>query len=259
MPHLAVDKEDRLYYRLIAGDSKKPYLVYLHEGLGCTAMWKDFPELLCQVTGCPGLVYDRLGYGKSSSQQAGRTIHYLHRYALTELPTLLKEIIPEKPWIIIGHSDGGSIGLIAGAERPPLLQAVITEAAHVFVDAKTIAGIKQATAARDKGLLKGLAKYHGDKAATLFEAWSKTWLSPWFTHWNIEYLLPSITVPLLIIQGRDDQYGTLAQARSIAAGSSGYSDLLLLEDCAHIPHVEARSVVLASMTDFIDKIVAKRF
>ena len=252
MPHLTIDKEYRLHYQLIAGDRTKPYLVYLHEGLGCVAMWHDFPELLCRATGCPGLVYDRLGHGKSSPLHATRTVHYLHRYALNELPRLLENIIPETPYILIGHSDGGSISLIAGAEHPPLLKGIITEAAHVFVDAKTIAGIKQATAAREKGQLRGLSKYHGDKADTIFEAWWKTWLSPWFKHWNIEYLLPSVTAPLLVIQGRDDQYGTLAQASSIATQSSGSTHLEIIDNCAHTPHVEAQPVVLTLMRTFIN-------
>jgi pimeloyl-ACP methyl ester carboxylesterase len=257
LPFLKIEKNHRLHYQLIEGDRKLPYLVYLHEGLGCVAMWSDFPELLCRITGCPGLVYDRLGYGKSSPAHTARKIHYLHRYALIELPTLLENIIPGKPYILIGHSDGGSIGLIAGAERPPFLQAIITEAAHVFVDAETIAGITIANEAWDKGKLRGLSKYHGDKTDSIFKAWSETWLSDWFKHWNIAYLLPSITAPLLVIQGRNDQYGTLAQANSIAAKSAGYTHLQIIENCAHIPHLEAQSAVLVSMSDFINKIARK--
>ncbi len=253
MPHLTIDKEYRLHYQLIAGDRKKPYLVFLHEGLGCVAMWKDFPQLLCQDTGCPGLVYDRLGYGQSSSLQTVRTIHYLHRYALTELPTLLEKIIPQTPCILIGHSDGGSIALITGAERPPLLQAIITEAAHVFVDAETIAGIHVARRAWDKGKLAGLTKYHGDKTERIFKAWSDTWLSDWFNHWNIEYLLPSVLAPLLVIQGRDDQYGTTAQAQTIARQCAGCTHLEIIEKCGHTPHQEARSTVLEMMSGFINR------
>lgn len=258
MAYLKIGKNHRLHYQLIAGDRNKPYLVYLHEGLGCGAMWNDFPELLCRATGCPGLVYDRLGYGKSSPLHERRTIHYLHHYALQELPKLLENIIPEISYILIGHSDGGSISLIFGAERPPLLKGIITEAAHVFVDTETVAGIEIATEAWDKGKLKGLAKYHGDKTGTIFKAWSETWLSPWFKHWNIEYLLPSVEAPLLVIQGRNDQYGTTAQANSIVTKSAGYTHLEIVEDCAHIPHLEAQPVVLASMSAFLNKIVQSK-
>ena len=214
-------------------------------------MWGDFPELLCRTTGCPGLIYDRLGYGKSSPLSHTPTVHYLHEYALQELPRLLERVLPDSPFILIGHSDGGSIGLIFGAERPSLLKGIITEAAHVFVDQKTITGIRMISEAWAKGKLKGLKKYHGDKTDALFKAWSETWLSKWFNSWNIEYLLPSIDVPLLVIQGSEDQYGSRQQATSIASKTSGDSELSIIEDCRHIPHLEKQHVVLALMADFI--------
>ena len=231
-----------------------PYLVYLHEGLGCTAMWSDFPELLCRTTGCPGLIYDRLGYGKSSPLNHTRTVHYLHTYALKELPKLLETVIPTTSFILIGHSDGGSISLIFGAERPPFLKGIITEAVHVFVDTETIVGIKMADDAWNSGKLRGLSQYHGDKTETLFKAWSETWLSSWFKHWNIEYLLPSVEVPLLAIQGDNDQYGSIDQVNAIASACSGYVHFEIVKNCSHIPHLEAQSVVLKLMSDFITQI-----
>ena len=111
MPELNIDENHSLNYNLIHGVKGKPYLVFLHEGLGCEAMWEDFPELLCKTTGCPGLIYDRLGYGRSSPLHRAYTVHYMHDYALKELPTLLETVIPDTPFILIGHSDGGSIRL----------------------------------------------------------------------------------------------------------------------------------------------------
>lgn len=251
---MIVDENQTLFYQIIPGYKDLPHLVYLHEGLGCTAMWGKFPEILCGVTGCPGLVYDRAGYGKSTPLPHTRTIHYLHDYGLRELPALLEKVIPDTPFILIGHSDGGSISLIFGAEHPPLLKGIITEAAHVFVDSETINGIKVAVRAWDKGKLTGLIKYHGDKTETMFRAWSETWLTNWFRHWNIEYLLPSIDVPLLAMQGSDDQYASIAQVNSIASKSSGYSHLEIVANCAHIPHLEAQPAVLKLMSDFIAQI-----
>lgn len=251
---LTADTTRRLYYQLIAGDTTLPYLVFLHEGLGCSAMWGDFPAKLCAATGCPGLVYDRLGYGKSSALNQPRTIHYLHEYALCELPELLEKALPNTPYILIGHSDGGSIGLIFAAERPPLLQGLITEAAHIFVEDETLAGIKVANDAWAKGKLKGLSKYHGDKTETLYHAWSATWLSNWFRAWNIEYLLPSIEVPLLVIQGSDDQYASPDHAAGIASKTSGYARVAIVANCAHVPHIEAQAVILQLMADFIAQI-----
>ena len=254
MPELRIDKNHRLYYQLIQGDTTMPYLVFLHEGLGSTGMWREFPERLCKKTGCPGLVYDRLGYGKSSPSNHLRTVHYLHRYALEELPKLIKAVIPQKPFILIGHSDGGSISLIFAAERPSFLQGIITEAAHIFVDNETIAGIQSTKAAWAEGKLRGLVKYHGEKTETLFKAWAETWLTKWFKHWNIEYLLPSIKVPLLVIQGADDQYGSTDQVKTIASKTSGYVQQEIVDKCAHVPHLEAQDLILKLMSDFIARI-----
>ncbi|WDE08254.1 alpha/beta hydrolase [Thalassomonas viridans] len=241
-------------YQLIPGAADKPYLVFLHEGLGCQAMWKGFPELLCRATGHPGLVYDRLGYGLSSGLREPRTLDYMHDYALKELPQVLKQVIPGKAFILIGHSDGGSISLIYGAGQNPLLKGIITEAAHVFVEPETITGIEAADLAWEKGKLKGLAKYHGDKTGPIFKAWSETWLTDWFREWNIEALLPQITTPLLVLQGQEDQYGSAAQVDAIVRLSSGPAEGQMLENCQHTPHLEAQEVVLSLMADFINNL-----
>lgn len=257
MPILKVYDDSYLHYRLIPGDGEKPYLVFLHEGLGCTAMWNGFPDLLCEATGCPGFIYDRRGYGKSSPLKHKRTIHYLHEYALKELPLVLEAVIPERNFILIGHSDGGSISLIYGAEQPLLLTGIITEAAHVFVEPVTIEGIREAEKAWQNGKLKGLAKFHGDKTETIFKAWSETWLANWFKWWNIEYLLPSIEVPVLVIQGQDDQYATEAQVNAIVSRCGGTTDSEMVEHCAHSPHVDAEKAVLNIICSHIARICEK--
>jgi pimeloyl-ACP methyl ester carboxylesterase len=254
LPKLTIDENYSLNYNRIQGEMDKPCLVFLHEGLGCEAMWGSFPELLCKATGCPGLIYDRLGYGNSFPLGRAHTVHYMHEYALTELPKLLETVCPGTAFILIGHSDGGSISLIYGAARPPLLKGIIAEAAHVLVEPETIARIRSADEAWEKGMLKGLTKYHGDKTETIFKAWSTTWLTNWFKYWNIEYLLPSIEVPLLVIQGINDQYGSADQVHSIVSKSSGKAQLEMIENCGHAPHLEAQLVVLELMSSFIAQI-----
>ncbi len=214
-------------------------------------MWHDFPQLLCAATHCPGLIYDRLGHGRSSPLRQPRTIHYLHEHGLQELPMLLGKVIPEKRYFLIGHSDGGSISLIYGAERPPLLQGIITEAAHVFVDTETVRGIAATDILWDQGKLKRLHKYHGDRTETIYKAWSVTWQSSWFNSWNIEYLLPSIKVPLLVIQGADDPYGGDEQVDAILEKFSDNARAERVAKCGHSPHREAQTVVLQHMSDFI--------
>ncbi|MBU1565211.1 MAG: alpha/beta hydrolase [Proteobacteria bacterium] len=254
MSTLHLKSGQEIYYRLISGDENNLYLVFLHEGLGCTAMWKDFPDQLCRMTNCPGLVYDRSGYGKSSPLQHSRTIHYLHDYALGELPEVLEKTLLGKAFVLIGHSDGGSISLIFGAEKSPHLKAIITEAAHVFVEPETLRGIESAVEAYEEGHFRGLFKYHGEKTGGLFQAWATTWLSEWFKSWNIEYLLPSIECPLLILQGSGDQYGTERQVESIVAKSSGIAVPVFVENCGHAPHQEQSERVLQILADYIGQL-----
>lgn len=257
MSRLQLNSDQSIYYELIKGKSDVPYLVFLHEGLGCLQMWQNFPEELCRKTGCPGLLYDRTGYGKSSPLGSDRTVHYLHDYALCELPEVLQAIIPNRDYILIGHSDGGSISLISGAEQSPLLKGIVTEAAHVFVEPETIEGIRAADEAFERDHFKGLYKYHGDKTDNIFKAWSNTWLSNWFKFWNIEYLLPSVQCPLLAIQGKDDQYGTKYQVHSIVSKSSGPSDALFVKNCGHTPHLEQPDLLIEKISEFVTDIVYK--
>lgn len=251
MPLLSLDHGRIIHYESIAAaDARRPRLVFLHEGLGCTAMWGDFPQRLCAATGCPGLVYDRVGYGLSSPLPGPRDARYLHAYALDELPAVLERLVPEGDYALVGHSDGGSIGLIHAATRPPRLRALITEAAHVFVEEVTLAGIRAAVAAYAAGRLRGLARYHGERADAVFRAWHEIWLDEAFRDWNLTALLPEIAVPVLAIQGVDDQYGTPAQVAAIVAGDTRRQPAMIA-DCAHTPHREQAEAVLHLMRDFL--------
>ena len=257
MPYLNISANHNLYYETIDGDKLKPHLVFLHEGLGCTSSWANFPELLCTATGCPGLLYDRLGYGFSSPTSPTRSDEYLCDYAEHELPTVLTKIIPDSEYILVGHSDGGTIALLHGAMRPPRLTGIITEAAHVFVDSQTIAGLKAAKVAWEQGKFRKLYKYHGEKTDEVFNSWVDTWLDPTFRDWNIVHLLPAIEAPLLVLQGKNDQYGMEEQVHAIGNHSSGHSKIGIIDNCGHIPHLEEQQATLQLMTDFVEKICNK--
>jgi pimeloyl-ACP methyl ester carboxylesterase len=255
MSHLALDDCHHIYYERLEGDSTRPWLVFLHEGLGSVAQWHDFPAHLCRRTRCPGLLYDRIGHGKSSPLTCPRTIDYLHQAATDELAKVVESLIPGQRYILVGHSDGGSIGLISGAARSPHLLGIITVAAHVFVEQVSLDGIAHAKEAFAQGKLKkGLARYHGDKTEPLFKAWAETWMSPWFRSWNMTDLLPSIEVPLLVLQGRDDRYGTPFQVDTIVNHSAGPATPLLLEDCGHAPHLEFPELTLDLMSCFVNRL-----
>jgi len=255
MSLVVLDEHRHLFYEQYEGEAERPCLVFLHEGLGCVAQWNDFPQRLCHRTGCPGLVYDRLGHGKSSPLIQPRTIRYLHEAALDELPKVVESLIPGQRFILIGHSDGGSISLIFSAERHRLLLGAITVAAHVFVEQVSLAGIRKAEEVFVQGKLRnGLARYHGKKTEQLFKAWAETWASPSFRSWTIEDLLPSIEVPLLVLQGRDDQYGTATQVEAIVNKSGGPATPLLLEDCGHAPHLDFPELTLDLMSCFVNRL-----
>jgi pimeloyl-ACP methyl ester carboxylesterase len=247
--------ETTIHCHLIPGDTGRPCLVFLHEGLGCVAAWKGFPERLCRRTGCSGLLFDRVGHGRSHPLCAPRGIDYLHRHAREELPAVLKKNIPDQPHICVGHSDGGSIALIYAALQPDHLLGSITAAAHVFVEAETLKGIEATVAAYRAGRLAGLAKYHGQQTDDLVRAWSEIWLSPSFRAWNITALLGTINSPLLAIQGRQDAYGTEAQMDAIVTGLSGPATPLLLDNCGHAPHLERPEAVLNAMATFIETLL----
>jgi pimeloyl-ACP methyl ester carboxylesterase len=234
-----------------ASARRSPTLVFLHEGLGSIAQWRDFPEALVERTGLPALIYDRRGHGGSDPLGVPHTRHYLHDEALEVLPEVLDRCGVGQT-IPIGHSDGGSIALLFASAHPDRVCGAITEAAHVFVEDETITGIRRAGEAWLTTQLKNkLARYHGDKTHALFHAWQDTWLAPEFREWNIEDCLPGVRCPLLVIQGRDDEYATQAQVEAIARQASGPVETLLLPHCAHIPHHQAREPVLEAMTRFV--------
>jgi pimeloyl-ACP methyl ester carboxylesterase len=228
----------------------RPTLVFLHEGLGCIEIWRDFPETLCESLGCSGLVYDRRGYGGSEMFEGPWPVDYLEMESLTYLPALLKECNIEDS-ILIGHSDGGTIALIAAAHSN-IIRGIITEAAHIFVEQITIDGIRRTVKAFETTSSKEkFARYHKEHTETIFYRWADRWLSPEFQKWNIQDILPKITCPALILQGKDDEYGTDAQVMGIADRVSGPVDMKLIPNCGHVPHFQAKDTVLSEMTRFI--------
>lgn len=230
--------------------ARKPALVFLHEGLGSIGQWRDFPSLVCRATGLPALIYDRWGHGKSDPLTGPRKVRYMHDEALRTLPEILNQLGMEKT-ILVGHSDGGSIALIFAAEHPERVSGIVTAAAHVFVEDITIRGIREAVRVFETtNLRERLRPYHGDNTESMFRGWADIWLAPEFRHWNIEAYLPAVTSPVLALQGINDEYGTPAQVNAIVRRVSGPTEGLLIPDCGHIPHHQAREKVLSEVVRF---------
>jgi pimeloyl-ACP methyl ester carboxylesterase len=224
--------------------------VFLHEGLGCLDLWRSVPEALAEGAGRRALVYSRAGYGRSEPATLPRAVDYMHHEGLVVLPGLLLQLGVSRP-VLIGHSDGASIAVIAAGAHAVVPSALVLVAPHVFVEDRSIEGIEAArTTYAESDLRSRMAKYHRDPDAT-FWGWNDVWLSRQFRAWNIEDYLLDITCPILVVQGDADDYGTLAQVEAVAAGSAGVVERVVVAGCGHSPHLERPDVVLPAITEFV--------
>jgi pimeloyl-ACP methyl ester carboxylesterase len=221
-------------------DSNLPTIVFLHEALGSVAQWRDFPKLVAESTPLNVFAFDRLGHGLSDPILKKRDAQYLHHEAWEMTPSVFAHFGIEKP-ILFGHSDGGSIALLYASRFPT--RAIITEAAHVFIEPITLRGIEEALT-RKAFLIDRLKRYHGNKTEDLFSAWADTWLDKSFGNWNIEAFLKDIKCKSLIIQGENDEYGTVEQVLRIEKGIGENAEILMIPNCGHTPHKDAEMVVL---------------
>lgn len=235
--------------RILAPEPKTPELVFLHEGLGSVSHWRDFPVRVAQSTGCPVTVYSRYGNGNSDVLQEPRSVRYMHDEGLFILPDFLPQLKIENP-VLIGHSDGASIAIIhAGAHDR--VRGLILLAPHVFVEDLSVYSIAQAKVAFETtDLPKKLARHHRDATRT-FWGWNDIWLHPDFRSWNIEEYLPKIACPILVIQGLDDQYGTMAQVEAIQRQAGRSVEVLALPDCKHSPQRDQPDATLEAVKNFV--------
>ncbi|HEY9758726.1 MAG TPA: alpha/beta hydrolase [Oculatellaceae cyanobacterium] len=246
-----------LEYRMIRGSNySKPTIVFLHEGLGSIAQWRGFPDNVCSATGCSGLVYNRAGYGNSSPAKLPRTIDFMHQEGQVVLPELLKKFNVQNA-IFVGHSDGGSIALIFAANPTIPVHSMVLIAPHVFVEDITVQSISRAQEEYVRGNLKSrFAKYHPHTDHT-FLSWSNSWLNPEFRKWNIQPFLPEIKIPVLVIQGEQDEFGTFKQVEAIQKECSGAVDVVLIPECGHRPHIEFPETTLACTIRFIQQSLSR--
>jgi pimeloyl-ACP methyl ester carboxylesterase len=236
---------------LEAEKTDAPLMVFLHEGLGSLAMWRDFPQRLCSALGFRGLVYSRPGYGRSTPRPAEEAwdLDFMHRQALEVLPALLEALKIGAPYWLFGHSDGGSIALLHAANVPRSVAGAIVLAPHIVVEDLSVESIAQAKIAYETtDLRQRLARYH-DNVDSAFWGWNRIWLHPPFREWSIEAEIAAIESPLLAVQGLDDEYGTLEQIRGIARRVP-QTQLLELPDCGHSPHRDQPDALVAAVRRF---------
>ncbi len=229
-------------------------IIYLHDSLGSIALWRDFPELIDSSFSSDIFIYDRLGYGLSDRdpELRQRGDDYLHIEAEI-LVELIKDLSIKNP-ILFGHSDGGSIALIAASIPGNTILGVVTEGAHVFVEEITLEGIMNVHSDLDDTKLEErLEKYHPGKVQDVLFAWIETWQRPSFRNWTLVPLLPQITVPVLVIQGEDDEFGSPLQVDAIVQSCAGISEGLMIENAKHTPHKENRAMTFDIVSQFLNK------
>jgi len=229
-----------------------PTLVLLHEGLGAITIWRDFPERLAELTGCGVFVYARQGYGRSSPCALPRPLDYMTREAVDVVSPLL-DAIGLRKGALVGHSDGGSIAAIHGGRfNDPRIAALVLMAPHFFTEEVCVAAIAEANSAYDTtGLRASLERHHGDNVDCAFRGWADSWLHPDFLKWDIRDDLAKVEAPTLVIQGKNDQYGTVAQVDAVRELAKGPVEAVLLDDCGHSPFRDQPDATLAATADFL--------
>lgn len=233
-----------------------PTLVLLHEGLGCMAMWRDFPQQLAAQTGAGVFTYSRAGYGSSQAADLPRPVRYMHDEALHVLPQVLDNA-GIRDNVLVGHSDGASIALIyTGGVAREDVRGLVAMAPHVFNEQLCIDSIRAAKRAyATTDLRQRLARYHGAQVDAAFRGWNDVWLLDEFRHWNIEQYLDTIRVPVLLVQGEQDQFGTRRQLEAIERRTGGTCRTVLLPECAHSPHRDQPQATLQAVANFVDELL----
>ncbi len=231
-----------------------PTIMMLHEGLGCVDLWRDFPKKLAEATRYGVFTYSRRGYGASDPAALPRPIDYMTREAVDVLPEVLGAI-GFTEGILLGHSDGASIAAIyAGSIQDHRVRGLVLMAPHFFTEPMGLAAIGKAREAYDTGDLKAkLSKYHAN-VDNAFRGWNDAWLNPAFKDWNIEEVIAYIRVPVLAIQGVQDQYGTAAQIAALTEQSYNPVDVAMLDNCGHAPFVEQPDRTLALVAEFVERL-----
>ena len=232
----------------------RPTLIFLHDSLGCTQLWRDFPKEVAEKTNCNLFIYDRKGYGKSSPFTISqREITYMHDEA-----DFLNDLVQHfnfKDIILFGHSDGGTIALLYAAKYHENLKGIVVVGSHVIVEDVTLNGIREAKIAyAETNLKERLTKYHGDNTQKIFEMWTETWLRPDFIHFDIREELKNIECPTLVIQGIDDEFGTIEQVNGIINNVKGRKEYFLVPDAKHTPYKENKIPTLEKTVEFIDSL-----
>jgi len=246
----------RLEYRMIGPPPEAaPTIVMLHEGLGSVSLWGEFPDKIAAATGAGVFAYSRAGYGKSTGAKLPRTTSFMDEEACEVLPRVL-DAIGFRRGVVLGHSDGASIATIyAGSVQDHRVRGLVLIAPHFFTEDMGLAEIRRARKSFDSGALRERLKpYHAD-VDTAFRSWNGPWLHPDFHKWDITEALSYIRVPILIVQGENDQYGTLKQIEVARQECFCPVEAVVLPGIRHIPYREAPELTVDAVAGFINRLL----
>ena len=245
-----------LEYRMIGpSPADAPTIVMLHEGLGSAGLWGDFPRQLQAATGAGIFLYSRAGYGASTPVKLPRAVDYMHTEALDVLPKLLDQI-GFRRGLLLGHSDGASIAAIyAGSHQDHRVEGVAMIAPHFIVEDVSVASIARIKTAYETSELKAkLKRWHRD-VDNAFYGWNGAWLNPEFRNWDISEYLAYIRVPIAILQGVDDEYGTMRQVEIAREECYCPVDVTVIPGAGHAPHREAPGATLDAIQEFANAVL----
>lgn len=253
--HQIITPDGELYLKLWAvtdAPSDAPVILLFHDSLGAVSLWREFPDSLASATGLTVIAYDRLGFGRSDPNPHRLTASFMRDEAEISVAAIIEQM-GLKRFIAFGHSVGGEMAVATAACYPERCLAVITESSRSFVEDHTVKGIHQAIDKfADPAQVARLARYHGDKAQWVLDAWFKTWLAEDFADWTLDSLLAQVRCPLLTLHGDLDEFGSEAHPRRIVEKSGGPSATLkMLKDTGHVPHRERESLVLEIVVEFL--------
>ena len=229
-------------------------IVLFHDSLGCVELWRDFPAALSVASGRRVIAYDRLGFGRSDAREVLPELDFIAEEARVYFPAVREQLGLER-FVVFGHSVGGGMAVNCAAAFAGACDALITESAQVFPEDLTLSSIAEAKGQFvDESQLQRLARYHGDKARWVLDAWTESWLHPGFAAWSLKSVLPQVRCPVLAIHGMHDEYGTRVHPEMIGELSAGPAQVAILPDTFHVPHRERPEAVIELVCGFLDPV-----
>ncbi len=229
-------------------------IVLFHDSLGCVELWRDFPAQLSAASGRRVIAYDRLGFGRSDAREVLPELDFIAEEARVYFPAVREQLGLER-FVVFGHSVGGGMAVNCAAAFAGACDALITESAQVFPEDLTLSSIAEAKGQFvDESQLQRLARYHGDKARWVLDAWTESWLHPGFAAWSLKSVLPQVRCPVLAIHGMHDEYGTRVHPEMIGELSAGPAQVAILPDTFHVPHRERPEEVIELVCGFLDPV-----